>query len=112
MSRLEGSRLDHLLVGPGFLGLAGQSCQLIRSETSRTPYIQWHPEMRDWCAKQLSWPWTQVIAKNMRSGGAIEPMIPGERVHAIFGFCDIRNFTDTTEVLQVGQESRHRKTWK
>ncbi|KAK9833593.1 hypothetical protein WJX84_006069 [Apatococcus fuscideae] len=44
----------------------------------------------------------QVIAKNMRSGGAIEPMIPGERVHAIFGFCDIRNFTDTTEVLQEG----------
>ncbi len=49
----------------------------------------------------------QVIAKNMRSGGAIEPMIPGERVHAIFGFCDIRNFTDTTEVLQVRSQTSY-----
>lgn len=27
-------------------------------------------------------------------------MIPGKKVLAIFGFCDIRNFTDATEVLQ------------
>ena len=27
-------------------------------------------------------------------------MVPGNKVMAIFGFCDIRNFTDTTEVLQ------------
>merc|ERR1712093_279683 len=27
-------------------------------------------------------------------------MIPGQRVECIFGFCDIRNFTDATEVLQ------------
>ena len=27
-------------------------------------------------------------------------MIPGKKVMAIYGFCDIRNFTDTTEVLQ------------
>jgi len=27
-------------------------------------------------------------------------MIPGKKVIAIYGFCDIRNFTDTTEVLQ------------
>lgn len=27
-------------------------------------------------------------------------MVPGNRVMAVFGFCDIRNFTDTTEVLQ------------
>jgi len=27
-------------------------------------------------------------------------MIPGRKVDAIFGFCDIRNFTDATEVLQ------------
>lgn len=27
-------------------------------------------------------------------------MIPGVKVVAIFGFCDIRNFTDTTEILQ------------
>ena len=27
-------------------------------------------------------------------------MVPGSKVMAIFGFCDIRQFTDTTEVLQ------------
>jgi len=26
-------------------------------------------------------------------------MLPGQKVIAIFGFCDIRNFTDATEVL-------------
>eukprot|EP00928_Gymnodinium_smaydae_P013839 TRINITY_DN15021_c0_g1_i3.p1 TRINITY_DN15021_c0_g1~~TRINITY_DN15021_c0_g1_i3.p1 ORF type:complete len:334 (-),score=79.30 TRINITY_DN15021_c0_g1_i3:87-1088(-) len=31
---------------------------------------------------------------------ALDAMIPGRRVEAIFGFCDIRNFTDATEVLQ------------
>ena len=32
--------------------------------------------------------------------GDVDPMIPGNKVVAIFGFCDIRQFTDTTEVLQ------------
>lgn len=27
-------------------------------------------------------------------------MMPGKKVMAIFGFCDIRQFTDTTEALQ------------
>jgi class 3 adenylate cyclase len=27
-------------------------------------------------------------------------MIPGKKVMAIYGFCDIRNFTDSTEILQ------------
>ena len=27
-------------------------------------------------------------------------MVPGRKIMAIFGFCDIRQFTDTTEVLQ------------
>ena len=42
----------------------------------------------------------EIIANNIRSGGDLNPMIPGNKVVAIFGFCDIRNFTDTTEVLQ------------
>ncbi|KAK9817269.1 hypothetical protein WJX72_012075 [[Myrmecia] bisecta] len=42
----------------------------------------------------------EVIADNMKSGGDLNPMVPGSKVTAIFGFCDIRNFTDTTEVLQ------------
>ena len=29
-------------------------------------------------------------------------MLPGRKIMAIFGFCDIRNFTDATEVLQTG----------
>ena len=36
----------------------------------------------------------------MKKGGRVNPMIAGSRVLAIFGFCDVRNFTDTTEVLQ------------
>ena len=28
-----------------------------------------------------------------------DQIIPGEKMHAIFGFCDIRNFTDATEIL-------------
>lgn len=42
----------------------------------------------------------EIIANNIKSGGAINPMLPGKRMRAIFGFCDIRNFTSATEVLQ------------
>jgi len=41
-----------------------------------------------------------IIAENMRKGDAVNPLIAGKRIHGIFGFCDIRNFTDMTEVLQ------------
>eukprot|EP00892_Ulva_mutabilis_P002380 jgi/Ulvmu1/12142/UM085_0006.1 len=43
-----------------------------------------------------------IIAENMRCMGGLNPMVPGQRTVAIFGFCDIRNFTDITEVLQEG----------
>ncbi len=46
----------------------------------------------------------------MKSGsksGDINPMVPGQKVTAIFGFCDIRQFTDATEVLQVRQHDLH-----
>ena len=36
----------------------------------------------------------------MKKGGRVNPMVSGSKVLAIFGFCDVRNFTDTTEVLQ------------
>lgn len=42
----------------------------------------------------------EVIGNNMRSGGDLNALVPGRRVAAIFGFCDIRQFTDATEVLQ------------
>ena len=44
---------------------------------------------------------SKIIASNIGSGGDLNPMMPGQRVFAIFGFCDIRNFTDSTEILQT-----------
>ena len=41
-----------------------------------------------------------IIAQNMSGSGEVDPMISGNKIVAIFGFCDIRQFTDTTEVLQ------------
>jgi len=38
----------------------------------------------------------------MRDADDINPMLPGQKVISIFGFCDIRNFTYATEVLQEG----------
>ena len=42
----------------------------------------------------------EIIAENMKYGGDLNPMIPGKKTVAIFGFCDIKKFTETTEVLQ------------
>ena len=42
----------------------------------------------------------EIIAHNMASGGDLDVMIPGEKIDAIYGFCDIRSFTDATECLQ------------
>ena len=43
---------------------------------------------------------SEIIAENMKNSyGEVNPMVPGKKVIAIFGFCDIRNFTDATEVL-------------
>jgi len=38
----------------------------------------------------------------MAMGDDVNPMLPGTKLVCIFGFCDIRNFTDATEVLQEG----------
>ena len=44
----------------------------------------------------------EIISQNMKenSTGDVNPMIPGKKVCAIYGFCDIRNFTGLTEILQ------------
>ena len=42
---------------------------------------------------------SNIIAQNMATGGDVDPLLPGHKVIAIFGFCDIRKFTDATEVL-------------
>lgn len=41
-----------------------------------------------------------IIAHNLKQGDAVDPLLPGMKMVAIFGFCDIRNFTDMTEILQ------------
>jgi class 3 adenylate cyclase len=45
---------------------------------------------------------SKIIAQNMAKGDDVNPMLPGQKIISIFGFCDIRNFTDATEVLQEG----------
>ena len=42
----------------------------------------------------------QNVAHNVHDG-SINPMLPGSKIFATFGFCDVRNFTDTTEILRV-----------
>jgi hypothetical protein len=42
----------------------------------------------------------EIIGKSLSAEGEVDPMVPGIRVNAIFGFCDIRNFTAATEHLQ------------
>ena len=49
---------------------------------------------------------SQIISQNMEKGslfylgGDVNPMIPGRKIFAIFGFCDIHNFSVANEVLQ------------
>merc|ERR1719387_2193730 len=44
---------------------------------------------------------SEIIGKNMDDESAtVNAMIAGNKVEAIIGFCGIRDFTDTTEVLQ------------
>jgi class 3 adenylate cyclase len=43
---------------------------------------------------------SKIIASNIANEGALDVMLAGSKIDAIFGFCDIRNFTDCTECLQ------------
>ena len=43
---------------------------------------------------------SEIIASNIAKSGDVNPMIPGKKKCAIYGFCDIRGFSDCTEVLQ------------
>jgi len=43
----------------------------------------------------------EIIGQNMKGEkAAVNAMIPGRKVNAIFGFCSIRNFSDAAEVLE------------
>ena len=41
-----------------------------------------------------------IISSNFEKTGKVNLMMEGNKIQAIFGLCDVRNFTDTTEVLQ------------
>lgn len=43
---------------------------------------------------------TAIIAQNMQKDGDLDLKSAGNIIIGIFGFCDVRNFTDSTEVLQ------------
>lgn len=45
---------------------------------------------------------TDIIKSNMQQSGDVNPLMPGHKMMGIYGFCDIRNFTDATEILQTG----------
>lgn len=45
---------------------------------------------------------SKIIAENLSKGDEINPMLDGQKMICIFGFSDIRNFTDCTEVLEEG----------
>ncbi len=42
---------------------------------------------------------SEIIVKNMQKNGGIDPLIPGKKVIAIFGFCDIHHFSDVNGIL-------------
>mmetsp|Transcript_16748 Transcript_16748/g.25818 ORF Transcript_16748/g.25818 Transcript_16748/m.25818 type:complete len:225 (+) Transcript_16748:1941-2615(+) len=42
-----------------------------------------------------------IIGSNMTHGGDLDPIIPGNKEHAIFGFCILDSFLETTEALQT-----------
>jgi class 3 adenylate cyclase len=41
-----------------------------------------------------------IIKKNLEKGKDFNPMLPGVKKNAIFGFCDIRQFPDVNDALQ------------
>eukprot|EP00163_Fabomonas_tropica_P027461 TRINITY_DN5292_c0_g1_i9.p1 TRINITY_DN5292_c0_g1~~TRINITY_DN5292_c0_g1_i9.p1 ORF type:complete len:700 (-),score=166.28 TRINITY_DN5292_c0_g1_i9:543-2597(-) len=43
---------------------------------------------------------SSIIGKNLKNSGAIDPMIPGQKVYGVFGFCDIRRFNEGVSCLQ------------
>mmetsp|Transcript_12575 Transcript_12575/g.16986 ORF Transcript_12575/g.16986 Transcript_12575/m.16986 type:complete len:144 (+) Transcript_12575:805-1236(+) len=43
---------------------------------------------------------SSIIAHNISGGGDMNPMMPGQKTYAIFGFCFVHNFSVCTEVLQ------------
>ena len=45
---------------------------------------------------------SRIISHNIEKGNELDPMMPGNKIISIFGFCDIRKFTNATEILREG----------
>jgi class 3 adenylate cyclase len=44
---------------------------------------------------------TRIVSANMSAGSSeLQPLVPGAKVSGIYGFCDIREFTASTEALR------------
>ena len=43
---------------------------------------------------------SDIITTNLNSGSEVNALIAGKRLQGVYGFCDIRSFTDCTECLQ------------
>jgi len=43
-----------------------------------------------------------IIGTNIEQGGDVDPMLEGKKIMAVFGFCYVLGFADTTEILQEG----------
>ena len=42
---------------------------------------------------------SEIIAKNMAQQGELNLSLPGKKMFGIFGYCNIKNFQDITEIL-------------
>ena len=52
----------------------------------------------------------EVIGANMQGeDGTVNAMLDGTVITSVYGFCDIRKFTDTTECLQEQVMRRRRR---
>lgn len=47
----------------------------------------------------------EIATNNIKKAGEVDPMVPGKKVVGVFGYCDIRYFSDVAEVLQEGVAS-------
>jgi hypothetical protein len=41
-----------------------------------------------------------IIKSNLNSATKVNALIPGKRIQGVYGFCDVRSFTDCTECLE------------
>jgi hypothetical protein len=43
----------------------------------------------------------RIIQNNMKGEGDLDPLMPGQKTYAIFAFCYLNHFLETTEALET-----------